>query len=132
MRALNQDANRLLTSLIKINLEFCNPARWDLKTSCSLSLTRELPRDHGHEIGQIENHAAYVLNLYVLVLHEHTGHPRAGGNSASPGFERKERFLALRHLALHPQYWLAASVKTDEVAGRTAPLSELRNRVLQF
>src|SRR2546427_12437757 len=87
--------------------------------------TREPPRDDGHEIGQVQYHAVDVLDLNVLILHEHPGHPRAGGDAAAAGFKGKKRFVPFDHPALDAKHGLAASVEADKVTGCPTPLGEL-------
>src|SRR6266702_1588528 len=75
----------------------------------------ELPRDDRHKIRQVQGHAVDVLDLNVLILHEHAGHPRASGNAAATGFEGKKRLVCSGHFPLDAKHGLAASIQSSKV-----------------
>jgi len=66
--------------------------------------------------------AAHVLNLNVFILHEPAKDPAGARLTAAAHRMPKNRFVAIKHLPIHPQQRLSGAKLTGEIAGRAAAI----------
>src|SRR5262245_55486535 len=91
-----------------------------------------LLRNDGHEIRQIQNQAANVFDLDVLVLHEAAEDPAGAGLAAAANLILENRLVARKEFSVDAQDRLAGTKLTGKIPGSTAAFGELDNRVLKL